>query len=148
MSAGAPAQNPDNGRKLRLLLVDDENDITTVLKMGLEHQGFDVTTFNEPAEALSKYSSGKYDLVLLDIRMPKISGFELYRKIREVDPKVRVCFLTAFEVYFDEFRRIFPKLHVRCFAKKPISAADLRALIMEEMSSPHADSSSKSLRRL
>lgn len=116
------------------MLVDDEHDITVVLKRGLESHGFEVTAFNDPAEALSNYAPGKYDLVLLDVRMPRMSGFELYRKIRDIDPDVKACFLTAFEIYFDEFRKMFPKLHVRCFAKKPVSAGDLRGLIIQEIS--------------
>ena len=135
MSAGS--------QKLRLLLVDDEHDITVVLKRGLESHGFEVTAFNDPAEALSNYAPGKYDLVLLDVRMPRMSGFELYRKIRDIDPDVKACFLTAFEIYFDEFRKMFPKLHVRCFAKKPVSAGDLRGLIIQEISGeePRANTS-------
>ncbi|MEO9320154.1 MAG: response regulator [Nitrososphaera sp.] len=115
------------------MVVDDERDITLVLKRGLEYHGFEVTTFNDPLDALESYRPGQYDLILLDIRMPKMTGFELFRKIRELDPRVKACFLTAFEVYFDEFRRVFPKLHIRCFAKKPISASDLKTLIMQEI---------------
>jgi two-component SAPR family response regulator len=71
--------------------------------------------------------------LLLDIRMPQMNGFELYRKIRDVDPQVRVCFLTALEVYYDEFRRVFPKLHLRCFARKPITPVELKKIIATEL---------------
>ena len=115
------------------MLVDDEPDITAVLKKGLEQYGFEVDTSNNPAEVAAKYMPGSYDLLLLDVRMPKMNGFELYRKIRDSDTNVKVCFLTAFEIYYDEFRRVFPKLHVRCFARKPITPADLRKLILNEL---------------
>jgi CheY-like chemotaxis protein len=117
----------------RILLVDDEPDITAVLKKGLEQYGFEVHTSNNPAEVAAKYRPGSYDLLLLDVRMPKMNGFELYRKIRDTDTDVKVCFLTAFEIYYDEFRRVFPKLHVRCFARKPITPADLRKIILNEL---------------
>lgn len=71
--------------------------------------------------------------MLLDIRMPQMSGFELYRKIRHVDPQVRVRFLTALEVYYYEFRRVFPKLDLRCFARKPITPVELKKIIATEL---------------
>ena len=71
--------------------------------------------------------------MLLDIRMLQMNGFELYRKIRDVDPQVSVCFLTAFEVYYYEFRRVFPKLHVGCFARKPITPVELKNIIATEL---------------
>ena len=63
--------------------------------------------------------------------MPQMNGFELYRKIRDVDPQVRVCFLTAFEVYYDKLRRVFPKLHLRCFTRKPITPVELKIIATE-----------------
>lgn len=125
-----------NKTRLKILLIFDEQDITAVLKKGLEAHGFEVVAFNDPEEALAKYRVSQYDLLLLDIRMPKMSGFELYRKTRETDQKVKVCFLTAFEIYYDEFKRMFPKLHVRCFARKPVTASDLKKIIMDEMEAP------------
>jgi DNA-binding response OmpR family regulator len=80
-------------KKYRVMLVDDEQDITTIFKMGLENNQFVVTTFNDPVEALSEFRPGLYDLLILDIRMPGMNGFQLYRKIRDVDNKVKVCFL-------------------------------------------------------
>ena len=139
--AHAPDFHASDFRKLRLMVVDDERDLTLVLKRGLEAHGFDVSVFNDPVDALNSYRQGQYDLVLLDISMPKMNGFELFRKIKEADPSVRVCFLTAFEIYFDDFRRMFPKLHIRCFAKKPISPADLRTLILNEINKGATDGS-------
>ena len=70
--------------------------------------GFIVDISNDPVKSLSSYKAGVYDLLLLDIRMPKMSGFELYDKIKEIDDNVNVCFITAFEEYYDEFRKRFP----------------------------------------
>jgi DNA-binding response OmpR family regulator len=118
-----------------ILIVDDEPDITSSLKMGLEYNGFEVHTFNDPIEALSNFKAGSYDLVLLDIKMPKMNGFELCQEIKKEDEKVKICFLSAFEPSYEEFRKQFPELNVRCFASKPISIYDLTNRIKEEIES-------------
>jgi DNA-binding response OmpR family regulator len=113
-------------KKYRVMIVDDEQDITTIFKMGLENNQFIVTTFNDPVEAFSEFRPGLYDLLILDIRMPGMNGFQLYRKIRDVDNKVKVCFLTAFDESRAEFRTSFPFLEeVKCYLKKPITVRDL-----------------------
>jgi DNA-binding response OmpR family regulator len=113
-------------KKYRVMIVDDEQDITTIFKIGLEKNEFIVTTFNDPMEALSKFRPGQYDLLILDIRMPGMNGFQLYQKIRDVDNKVKVCFLTAFDEYRGEFKATFPFLNdVKCYLKKPITIQDL-----------------------
>ena len=117
----------------RLLIVDDEPDITSVLRRGLEQYGFVVDTFNDPVEALSDFNVGYYDLLLLDISMPKMNGFELYKEMAKIDNKVKVCFMTAFEIYRDEFKRLFPKLSLNCFANKPISIKTLANLLKMEL---------------
>ena len=113
-------------KKYRVMIVDDEQDITTIFKIGLENNQFIVTTFNDPVEAFSEFRPGLYDLLILDIRMPGMNGFQLYRKIRDVDNKVKVCFLTAFDESRGEFRTSFPFLEeVKCYLKKPITVRDL-----------------------
>jgi DNA-binding response OmpR family regulator len=91
----------------RILLVDDEQDITFALGIALEDNGFVVDSFNDPLLALQSFKEKRkendpYDLVLLDIKMPKMNGFELYNEIRKIDDKVKVCFITAFEIQKDE----------------------------------------------
>ncbi len=113
-------------KKYRVMIVDDEQDITTIFKMGLENYQFIVTTFNDPVEAFSEFRPGLYDLLILDIRMPGMNGFQLYRKIRDVDNKVKVCFLTAFDESRGELRTSFPFLEeVKCYLKKPITVREL-----------------------
>lgn len=121
--------------KNRILIVDDEPDITLVLKMGLEANGFLVEAYNDPLQVLSNFRPGSYDLLLLDIKMPNINGFELYKRLQQIDHKVKICFITAFELYFDEFREIFPKLKVECFVHKPVSIEILSKVIKEELQS-------------
>jgi two-component system catabolic regulation response regulator CreB/two-component system response regulator ChvI len=109
------------------LIVDDEPDIARLFKLGLERQGgFEVDVYNNPMTALSNYRPGIYDLLLLDIKMPEMNGLELYQSIREKYKEenrgeIKVCFITAFEESFNEFRGLFPNLEIDCFIRKPIS---------------------------
>jgi DNA-binding response OmpR family regulator len=122
-----------NNDKKRILLVDDERDITIAFRMGLESNGFIVDTFNDPQEALSNFKAGLYNLLLIDIKMPKMNGFELYQEIEKIDNRVKVCFITAFEVYFKSLRELFPTTNVDCFIKKPITTDELVERIKTEL---------------
>ena len=118
----------------KIFIVDDEPDLTMLFKLGLEDNGFEVDAFNDPLIALNAFKKRpSYDLALIDIRMPKMNGFELYREIKKIDNQIKVCFITALEFYYDEFRRIFPKLNVNCFARKPISIDEMANIIKEEI---------------
>jgi two-component system catabolic regulation response regulator CreB/two-component system response regulator ChvI len=121
-------------RKCRILAVDDEPDITATFKKALEKAGFEVDTFNDPLEALSHFRQDHYyDLLLLDIKMPNLNGFGLYKELRKIDSKPKVCFITAFEMYYDEFVKVFPSMPVKCFIRKPISSSDLVKQIKAEL---------------
>jgi two-component system, OmpR family, response regulator ChvI len=109
----------------RIAVVDDEPDITTIFKKGLECHGFAVDTFNDPQTALASFKPNYYDLMIIDIRMPRISGFDLYRELKKRDNSVRVCFLTAFEIYYEEFKKLFPTIDVKAFIRKPVSISNL-----------------------
>ena len=121
-------------KKKRVLVVDDEVDITTIFKLALEKVNLHVDVYNDPLLALSDYKAGMYDLLLFDIRMPGMNGFELYRKIKDIEEeekkvkssKPRVCFITAYEEFRSEFKETFPTVEeVDCFLKKPIPMPDL-----------------------
>ena len=109
----------------RIAVVDDEPDITTIIDKGLKRYGFAVDTFNDPQAALAKFKPRYYDLIIIDIRMPSINGFDLYRELKKIDSDVRVCFLTAFEIYYEEFKKLFPTIDVKVFIRKPISISNL-----------------------
>jgi DNA-binding response OmpR family regulator len=112
--------------KSRILLVDDEPDLIQVSTLALEYHGFKVDSFNDPQEALSKYKPGSYDLVILDIKMPKMDGFELYHKIKKKDNNANICFLTASELYYEEFRKKeYGALDRNLFIRKPIDNEEL-----------------------
>ena len=117
----------------RILLVDDEPDIIEILKIGLEDNGFKVDAFTDPELALSSFKSGAYDLLLLDVRMPKLNGFELYEQIKKIDNKAKVCYITAYEINYEKIREEFPSLEVGCFIKKPIEIQDLVRRINAEL---------------
>ena len=113
----------------KILLVDNEADITFALENGLENYGFSIDSFNDSMLALDSYKSNFYDLIILDIKMPKMDGFELYNKIKEKDPKVIICFLIASELFYEEFRKtrymLGEKLGEEYFIQKPIKTDDL-----------------------
>ena len=110
----------------QIMVVDDESDLTLFYQMSLEYYGFVVDTFNEPKEALSNFKPNYYDLIILDIKMPNMDGFELYREMKEKDPDIKVCFLTASELYYEEFRdKEFITLDKELFIRKPIGNEDL-----------------------
>ena len=110
----------------RILIVDDEPDLTKISVMALEHYGYKVDAFNDPKEALSKYKPGSYDLIILDIKMPEMNGFELYREIKKKDYNAKICFLTASELYYREFReKELRSLDRNLFIRKPIGNEEL-----------------------
>jgi DNA-binding response OmpR family regulator len=114
------------GTKRRILEVDDESDITITLQVGLEDGSFDVDAFTDPELALSSFKPGLYDLVIIEIKMSKMDGFELYEELKKVDPDIKVCFLTASEMYHEEMRGIeHSTLSEDLFLQNPISTDDL-----------------------
>jgi two-component system response regulator CpxR len=82
----------------KILVVDDDADITLLIKEGLEREGFHIESYNDPQVALQEFKPGFYDLMLVDIKMPKLDGFKFYLAVRMNDIKVKVCFITAFAI--------------------------------------------------
>jgi two-component system, OmpR family, response regulator ChvI len=120
----------------RILFVDDNNDILLTIKEGLEYHGFIVDTFSNPLEALSSFKPELYDLVLIDVKMPQMSGFEFHQELRKkatYGTQIKTCFITAYEIYFETLKREFPELYGGCFIRKPIKIEDLITKINEEL---------------
>jgi two-component system, OmpR family, response regulator ChvI len=110
----------------KILIVDDDTDITSTFDMILQMNGFEVDTYNDPLLALSNFKPNLYGLALLDIRMHVMNGFELYKKIKDIDKNIKVCFITAFEDYREEFKESFPELEeAKYFIRKPKAIEDL-----------------------
>jgi DNA-binding NtrC family response regulator len=110
-----------------ILFIDDEKDVTFAMEIILEETGlYHVDTFNDPESALKKFKPNFYALVIIDIMMPKMSGFELYEHLKKLDPDLKVCFLTASEMYHQEVREVdHCALNEDLFLQKPISNEDL-----------------------
>lgn len=124
-----PGQSNSN---LRIMVIDDEKDILRIIKRDLESNdketNFKVEAFSDSELALNAFKSHPsdyYDLVLTDIRMPKMNGFELYRHIKQRNPAMKIAFITAFEITKEEFSKVLPSIDVEHFIKKPITMSEL-----------------------
>ena len=122
--------NSSDGDPVKLMVVDDERDILRIIKRDLEanNNPFNVDVFHSSELALQAFDSHPkdyYDLILTDIRMPRINGFELYRRIKEKNPSMKIAFITAFEINKDEFNKVLPSIDVKDFIIKPITMSDL-----------------------
>jgi DNA-binding NtrC family response regulator len=116
----------------KLLVVDDDADIVQVLKLGLLKNRFLVNAFTNPEEALQSFKSNaeSYCLMLSDVRMPGLSGIQLARKVKEINPAVKTVLMTAFEIRDSEFSKVFPSTQVDGFVQKPIGIRDLTSKIL------------------
>ena len=118
--------------RARVLLIDHSRDLIDAVKNGLRENGeISVDGYNDPIEAVTAFKAGTYDLVLLDIKMPGTNGFQVYRELQKVDPDIRICFLTAFEIHESEFNKLFPEMNARFFLRKPTTIRALNSKINE-----------------
>lgn len=117
-------KNNDDDTKKKIMTIDDEGDITFTFKVGLEDTGlFTVDTFNDPRAALFRFKPGMYHLLLIDIRMPQMSGYELYKEIRKIDAEIKVIFLTASP--FEDLQKVFPTFNKNYYILKPVEISEL-----------------------
>jgi CheY-like chemotaxis protein len=114
-------------RKKRILLVDDEPDICMVYQIVLQDAGYECIPYTNSVKALKEFRPNYYDLILLDIKMPVLNGFELCKKIREIDKIVHIIFITASEAYYEKFRR--QQLGKINYIQKPIGNEELVRLV-------------------
>ena len=121
--------------------MDDDPDLTSTFKVSLEEyyyyhddkRKFDVYTYNNPVLALSEFKANFYDLLLTDINMPHMNGFELCEKILQLDVNIRVCFISAAEVNIEALREVYPKVSFGCFIKKPVEMDYLVKRLLAEL---------------
>jgi two-component system, OmpR family, response regulator ChvI len=109
----------------RILIVDDEPDVNLALRIVLEENNFIVDSFNDPLLALENFKANLYDVLILDIKMPKKDGFEVYKEVMKIDNRVKVCFLTAGDVNYRSLKETFPTLDENQFIRKPIENIEL-----------------------
>jgi CheY-like chemotaxis protein len=125
----------------RILIVDDEKDITLAFKVGIEESNnnndinkrIEVYTSNDPVVAMSEFKPNYYDLLLVDINMPHINGFELCEKIFAIDINVRVCLMSSGEINWEALREMYPTRQEGCFIRKPVTIDYLLERIRSEL---------------
>jgi DNA-binding response OmpR family regulator len=123
-------QGQSSQKKRRILLVDDEPDICRVYQIVLEDAGYECISYTDSVKALQEFRANYYDLLLLDIKMPVLNGFELCKKIREIDKPVHIIFITASEAYYEKFRgQHFPELSKINYIQKPIGNEELVQMV-------------------
>jgi PleD family two-component response regulator len=110
LTISSSSNNAETGRKI--LLVDDEADVVSTFKMILEMNNFEVDGYTNPLFALSNFKPNEFGLLILDIKMPVMNGFELFKRIKEIDNRVQACFITAYEDYRNEFKD--QDIRIRC----------------------------------
>ena len=119
--------------KSKILIVDDEPDITESFGLALEDSGFEVDKYNDPAVALAGFEPNVYGLLILDIKMPKMDGFELYDKVKKIDKKAKVFFISAFDIDRAAISKKYSDLKIENFLPKPIQIAELIKRIETEL---------------
>lgn len=117
--------------RINILIVDDDPDIVSILKLGLMRQGFNVVAFTDPNLALGHFrlNHKNYDLVISDIRMPTMNGFEFIKKVKRLKPTVKVFFMTAFEIDTDEWSNVLPSVKIDEFIQKPFTLEKIGKLV-------------------
>jgi CheY-like chemotaxis protein len=140
---GLVADNSKIKKTKTILVVDDDQDTTLAVKSGLESENnnhaitnkisYLVHTYNFPISALSEFKPNFYDLLLIDVEMPKMNGFEFSTKILEIDADPKICFMSAAEVNYEALREIYPSVNFGCFIRKPISLENLIRRVKAEL---------------
>ncbi|MEO9320914.1 MAG: response regulator [Nitrososphaera sp.] len=122
-------------KKALVMLVDDEVDALGVFSAGLKRDGFNVHAFSNPLIALEhfKYSPNECQVLISDVRMPGLSGFQLARKVKEINPHVKVVLTSAFEVNKSEFETVLPDVPVDAFLEKPVSLKQLAETVQKQL---------------
>ena len=127
----------------RILIVDKDPDTTFTFKRAFEEANrisgagskisFHVNTYNDPLVALSEFKPNFYDLMLIDIEMPKMNGFDFYVKAMEIDVNPRVCFMSSGLINQEALRELYPSLSIGCFIEKPVSMENLIRRVKAEL---------------
>jgi DNA-binding response OmpR family regulator len=111
--------------KRRILIIDDDIDINNLFKLFLEYDGYNVDAFTDPIDALYSFRKNVYDLVLLDLKMPKMNGMLLYEKLHSIDPDLLFCFITANREYIEHLKKSIVEIE-KIVIYKPILLSELR----------------------
>ena len=131
----SPSSSFNRRQHKRILIVDDNSDIAFTLRIGLENNdtSMQVYSYDNPVNALIDFKPNFYDLLLIDVNMPLMDGFELCEKLLQKDINVKVCFMTSGEINMDAAREVHPIKSIGCFIKKPITTDALARRIRAEL---------------
>ena len=110
------------------MIIDDDIDITNLFKIFLECNGYNIDAYTNPIEGIQNIRKNSHDLIILDLKMPKMNGMTLYRKIKEIDDTVVVCFSTADKNYIQELQKDILDVE-KTVIYKPILLKDLKIRI-------------------
>jgi DNA-binding response OmpR family regulator len=111
--------------KSKILIIDDDKDITNLFSIFLEYNGYSVDAYTNPIEAINNFRKNSHDLIILDLKMPKMDGMTLYLKIKEIDDKVIICFTTANINYIKQLQKGIIDIE-KIVLYKPVLLKDLK----------------------
>ncbi|HKU82888.1 MAG TPA: response regulator [Candidatus Nitrosocosmicus sp.] len=117
-----------------IIVIDDDIGTALFFKICLEDEGYQVNIYNDPNSLLEEFEPGIYDLLITDIRMPRINGFELASRIRIMDSKIKICLATAFEEYYESIIKTYSDLSFNCIIRKPINKDKFLEIIKNRLS--------------
>jgi CheY-like chemotaxis protein len=122
-----------------VLLIDDDNDILTTLKLSLEIEGVSTYGFTDPVVAVEHFrnNASDYDIVVTDIRMPQMNGFEVARAVKEIRPDIKIAFITAFDINKSEFEKVLPSTKASAFITKPVKPSTFAETIKRVREQEH-----------
>ena len=115
-------------KKKRILFVNDDADTTAVIKEGLKRYGYEVETFVDSNLALQNFKEGTYDLLLLDVLMKGLDGFELYNEMRKIDENIQICFISASNTFYEKYKRLYPEIKNECYIQNHLGLRTWQAL--------------------
>jgi DNA-binding NtrC family response regulator len=117
----------------KILVIDDDIGTSIFFKICLEDAGYYVEIYNDPIKLLEDFEAGFYDLLISDIRMPKINGFELASRIKQMDKNIKICLVTAFEGYYESIIETYKELDLNCLIKKPINKPNFLEIVNKKL---------------
>jgi DNA-binding NtrC family response regulator len=131
----SPRPAESQQKALSLLIIDDDKDILTVLKQSLELKGMKTYGFTNPILALEHFrnNAANYDMVITDIRMPQMNGFQVARTVKEIRSDIKVAFITAFDISRSEFEKVLPSTKIDAFITKPVKPAAFVKIINDAL---------------
>jgi DNA-binding response OmpR family regulator len=132
-SAKIQKQKTKTPSSATILIIDDEFDTTLTFKSALKHYGFKVDVYNDPLLALSDFKPNFYDLLLIDINMPDMNGFELCERLLKIDANPKICFMSSGQINQEALREVHPSINIGCFINKPVAIDYLIARLNAEL---------------